>query len=153
MAIPPFTNFGLLPEGRHTASAADIASRYLSNPNRLEIWQKFEQFCADIKQQPWFLSPCTIWLDGGFVSNKPHTKDLDAVLDISLLDNAACWEAHVWVESRRTHHYHELQLDLYLYHPNFPNDVRAFFAYVKKEDCATLGMPIDTLKGVLSFTL
>lgn len=152
MAIPEFTSFGILPPGHFLVEKQDIEERYLQNPNRAVIWEKFEAFLEELKTLPWASKIKGYYLDGGFTSNKPWTKDIDVVIDLSNADDATLYEAWFWILEQHDRLEDTYQVDAYPYHPRSKNDLRAYFSYVKSEECVQKGAPLDTKKGMLVYT-
>jgi hypothetical protein len=153
MPIPAFTEYGLLPEGTFPATREDISDRYLGNPNRYLIWNKFELFLLELKAQPWQSMVKTLLLDGGFTSDKVLTKDIDVVADLSDADDQSAFKAICWFSAEKERLMRDYALDIYPYHPKLGNDLRKFFEYVKLEDSMQRNAPRDTRKGLLSFQL
>lgn len=151
MPIPDFTEYGILPEGHFNATKAEISDRYLTNPNRAEIWSKFEEFILEVQGQQWAATVQAYLLDGGFTSDKQTTKDIDVVLDLSTADDISLYEACFWLNTHRERFTTDYQVDVYPYHPKIPNDLRAYFAYVKVDERIQRGAPIDTRKGLLIY--
>lgn len=151
MPIPDFTEDGLLPEGYFDATKEEIAFRYLTNPNRAAIWQKFEEFLLEIQVQQWSGSVQAYLLDGGFTSDKQTTKDIDVVLDLSKADDKLFYEAFFWIQNHKERIETDYQVDVYPYRPKIGNDLRAYFGYVKVEELIQRGAPNDTRKGLLIY--
>jgi hypothetical protein len=153
MPIPNFTEYGLLPDGEYPATRDEISDRYLKNPNRAEIWLLFESFLIELQQQAWYQNSTTVWLDGGFTSDKPSTKDIDVIIDVSLLSDLNVLDAIVWLDTEHDRLQAEFRVDAYPYHPKIKNNFRSFFAYVKTDERMQRNAPTDTRKGLLIFTL
>jgi hypothetical protein len=153
MPIPDFTEYGLLPAGEYPATRNEISDRYLNNPNRAEIWLLFEAFLKELQQQNWYQNISTVWLDGGFTSDKPSTKDIDVIIDVSSLDEASAFAAVIWLMAEQTRLQSDYRVDAYPYHPQISNNFRSFFAYVKTDECLQRNAPKNTRKGLLIFTL
>ncbi len=151
MPIPDFNQYGWLPEGRFDTTREEINGRYLQNPNRSAIWMKFEQFMAEVAALPWAASIQAYFLDGGFTSNKPATKDIDVVLDLSGASDAVLWDAVTWITTHQPRVMSDYQVDLYPYHPRMPNNLIGFFQYVKEDERIRKGAPMDIRKGLLVF--
>ena len=152
MPIPDFTEYGLLPAGEYPATRSEISDRYLHNPNRAEIWHLFEVFIAELQQQTWYQNISTLWLDGGFTSDKPYTKDIDVIIDVSLLDDASAFTAVTWLLNEQIRLQRDFRVDAYPYHPRIANNFRSFFSYVKTDECLQRNAPMNTRKGLLIFT-
>lgn len=153
MPIPDFTEYGLLPVGEYPATRNEIADRYLQNPNRAEIWFLFEDFLTELQEQSWCQNISTLWLDGGFTSDKPNTKDIDVIIDVSSLDDASVFAAIIWLDAEQKRLQMDFKVDAYPYHPLISNNFRSFFAYVKTDECLQRNAPKDVRKGLLIFSL
>ncbi|WP_434032980.1 DUF6932 family protein [Cupriavidus sp. a3] len=150
MPIPPFTDFGLLPEGIHVCSPEEIVDRYCANPNRQAIWERFLHCCAELRDLGWVQS---VLVDGGFTSDKPVTKDIDVVIDANHLDDASFYSAWVWWVANRQRIMDDLTVDLWLHHQMMPNDLSQFFCYVKEPERLQRGAPEGVRKGLLRISL
>lgn len=151
MSIPNFDQFGLLPHGIYDCTEGEIVDRYCSaNNNRLTIWDLFKQFIQQPRAFPW---PNHIYIDGGFTSDKPVTKDIDVVLDISHLNDAAAFGAFVWFTANKQSIMDTYKVDFWIKHHSFPNDLISYFQYVKEEDILAKGMLIGSKKGLLRMSL
>ncbi|MFM0441317.1 hypothetical protein PQQ84_33140 [Paraburkholderia strydomiana] len=147
MAIPPFTAFGLLPEGTFDTDFGEIVGRYCENPNRHGIWTNFIRFCAEeLGHGRW---SNRLFLDGGFTSDKPVTKDIDVIIDMTGFEVGVVFEAVTWQMANYERLKAQYQVDFWVYHPQIPNDLTAFFRYVKEEERLARGAPVDVRKGLL----
>lgn len=161
MAIPEFNEYGLLPPGTFDASTNDVEIRYCGNPNRAQIWQGFKCFMALFEYDFKPLDTCRpdIILDGGFTSNKPHTKDIDIVFDYSrhsLNNNENVLEFMRFYRWAETYHdYADLmyKVDFYPSHNSLGNNFCSFFAYINAKDRNDKKIPLDLPhKGLLRYT-
>ena len=147
MAIPEFDEFGLIPTGTFHVTKQEIEDRYCNNPNRLEIWTKFQSFCQkELAPKEWSK---IVLVDGGFTSNKQHTKDIDVVLDISDQSDLMVFEAFVWQAQNHDRIAATYLTDFWVFHPNFPRDLSEFFRYIKEEERLLRGAPLGHKKGLL----
>jgi hypothetical protein len=147
--IPEFNEYGLLPEGEFRATREEIADRYLGNPNRALIWDKFEQFIKELKCQPWFNSGKAVWIDGGFTSDKATTKDIDVVVDISSLEGTDALIALNWLHMEWDRIMDTYCVDAYPFHPKINNNFRTFFTYVKADERIQRKLPEGARKGLI----
>ena len=151
MPIPALTNYGVLPEGIHECTAAEVFMSYCSsNSNRRKIWGLFLEVIA--LPRP-FLWPEHIYIDGGFTSNKPQTKDIDVVLDISHLSDDDAFTAFVWLSTKKDLLFSQYKVDFWLKHSLMSNNLVNFFQYIKEEEVLTKGMPTGAKKGLLRMPL
>jgi hypothetical protein len=148
MPIPQLNELGLIPEGRHQATLAEVKSFYCGNPNRLLIWESFLSFCEK-ELLPKELHLLPILLDGGFTSKKINTKDIDIILDCSNLDKATLFDLITWHASEHNRIEAEFKVDFWLYHPLLPDDLTVFFSYVNPKDRIQLGADNNTRKGFI----
>lgn len=159
MAIPEFDEYGLLPSGIFDVTEEDILVRYCGNPNRKKIWQNFNYFIHffNASFQPKF--KIHFLLDGGFTSNKPHTKDIDIIADIShvKLDKDGVLEYFRLSEwCAKYHNYADLmyKVDLYLNHDETAqSNFKGFFSYIKQAEKHAKNIPENHTKGMLRLTV
>lgn len=151
MAIPDFNEFGLLPTGIHLTDAMEIEARYCGNPNRATIWGHFlDCYRTELRPLGW---SNIVWVDGGFTSDKPHTKDIDVVMDVSRLDDSSLFQAVLWHGTNHDRLEQTYHTDFWLYHPKLPSDLRSFFAYIKEQERLARRAPLGTTKGLLRLEL
>lgn len=80
--IPPLLTmvgapWGVLPPGVHHASLADVDVVFATNPHRRHLFAGLLDASTRLK----FAGCQTIYLDGSYVSGKPHPGDFDACWD------------------------------------------------------------------------
>lgn len=147
MSIPEFDEFGLLPAGTFPATKVEIQERYCSNPNRRDIWDRFLIFCEqELLPNGW---SNILLVDGGFTSDKPHTKDIDVVLDVSAQPIEKVYEAFFWQLGNYARIKETYLTDFWVFHPAFPSDLTAYFRYIKEEERILRGAPTGHTKGLL----
>ena len=146
MAIPDFTEFGLLPEGIHDCTIDEAAGFLCTNQHRAEIWQGFQDFLRWIEH---LSLPLGVLVDGSFVTDKPLPDDADVIIDISSCTEAEyqLWADH-WSQGRE---YAKVtfQVDFYPVVAGHGHDFSAFFQYVRIDDALRRGVPPATRKGIL----
>lgn len=72
----------VLPPGIHTATMFEIEERFATTPHRKSLFKGFERAVAALR-----LAGCqTIYLDGSFVTGKPHPGDYDGCWDVTGVD-------------------------------------------------------------------
>jgi hypothetical protein len=151
MPIPTLTSYGVLPEGIHECTAEEIFISYCAaNSNRRMIWELFQEV-LDLPRH--FIWPEHIYIDGGFTSNKPQTKDIDVVLDISHLDDHDAYTAFGWLSAHRELLSEKYRVDFWLKHSLMQNNLVDFFQYIKEEEILMKGMPTSIKKGLLRMPL
>jgi hypothetical protein len=153
MPIPDLDEYGFLPQGIHVCSLDEIQAAFCYTSRRQGLCSNLHAYCERWRRTN---LPIQLYVDGGFVTRKPQEpKDIDVVVDISRLDLrdpavAAIVQPLFDQSSIRAH----FELDVYGFHPAFgSNDLRDFFAYVRPERRAELGLPNDFRKGLLRVLL
>lgn len=72
----------VLPPGTHLATFAEVAARFATNPRRQEL---FDGLCAAAAALA--KAGCRrLYLDGSFVTGKPHPEDFDCCWDVAGVD-------------------------------------------------------------------
>ena len=75
--IPPFTEQGLLPPGVHRATWREFVGRFGTTPHRRRLLAGLKAALKSLRA-----AGCrTVYIDGSFVTAKPHPADFDG-----------CWE-------------------------------------------------------------
>lgn len=81
--IPPFNEYGCLPEGIYDCTIEEAAERFSSfqsGSQRQQLWDKFNEFIREAKA-------CRLvdamLVDGSFVTTKADPNDIDLVLVVS----------------------------------------------------------------------
>lgn len=77
MPIPPFTPYGLLPPGIHTASLEEVEKRLGFSPKRQDLIERgLKPVLARLKA----LGVHEVYLDGSFATAKPSPGDIDGYI-------------------------------------------------------------------------
>jgi hypothetical protein len=86
--IPPLVTLGtpapwpVLPPGIHDTTLAEIETRFATTPHRRWLFQGFVRVADALRQ-----AGCTtLYLDGSFVTGKPHPDDFDGCWEIAGVD-------------------------------------------------------------------
>jgi hypothetical protein len=80
--IGPPAPWPVLPPGVHDATLADIAERFATTPHRQRLFDGFVRAAEALR-----LAGCrTVYLDGSFVTGKPHPGDFDGCWEIEGVD-------------------------------------------------------------------
>jgi hypothetical protein len=146
MAIPDFTEFGLLPEGIHSCTLNEAAGFLCTNDHRSTIWQGLEQFLAWIADLP---LPTALFVDGSFVTDKALPADVDVIVDIT---DCAEPDYHLWADrwsEGLLYAKENFGVDFYPFAAGHGNDFVALFQYVRVDDALKRGVPVTTRKGIL----
>lgn len=147
MAIPSFNDHGHLPEGIFDCEESEIIARYCDNSrNRSDIWASFKEFM--LSDMPFSL-PVDVYIDGGFVSDKEITKDIDVVIDISNLNDNQSLVVINWLNINKSKIMERYKVDCWLRHPAMLRDTVNYFQFIKAEEALTKGLSPEAKKGLL----
>lgn len=88
--IPNYVNVGIpapwpvLPPGIHDATLEEVEARFATTPHRAWLFGGFLRVVEQLRR-----AGCTtVFLDGSFVTAKPHPGDFDGLWDLSGVDPA-----------------------------------------------------------------
>jgi hypothetical protein len=145
MPIPALSDQGLLPAGRHPCALSDIPQVFCWNPYRKQLWEQFQAFWGWYQPQRW---AGQIYLNGGFVTDKPEPEDIDMVTDLSGLDDARAYQALLYMAQNQQKIFDTFKVHFWF---NLPgnNDFAAFFQYVGIKTAAIKGIHAKYPKGIL----
>jgi hypothetical protein len=86
--IPDFVNVGalapwpVLPPGIHDATLGEVGARFATTPHRAWLFGGFVRAVEALRR-----AGCsTIFLDGSFITAKPHPSDFDGLWDLNGVD-------------------------------------------------------------------
>src|SRR5262245_59948022 len=80
MAIPAFTEDGLLPDGIHDCTLQEVEGRFgrfQESDRRPRLWTKFKQFVSEVQITGLRI---VVLIDGSFVTAKANPNDIDLIL-------------------------------------------------------------------------
>ncbi len=146
MPIPDLTQFGVLPVGRHDCTLDEIEAAYTATAHRRALWADLRGFLTWVAPQP---KPTSIYFDSSFTSDKTAPSDVDVVFDLEGCDNATRNHWLIVFATQQSAIKRDYRVDFWVYCPGMPNDLRAFFAYVRPEEALMRGMGPGDLKGLL----
>ncbi len=152
---------GILPEGVHDCSLEEIRQRFtvdITSQSRSQLWTNLQTFIVEVKALG--LSIFVIYVDGGFISDKIDTKDIDVAIELPPKDRMrgdSQLANSVKVFLNRFSDWHEdwvqrLGIDSL---PNIPpvdpweNDFTQWFQYINPKDMMRLGLSHEDRKGIL----
>lgn len=150
MAIPQFTEFGILPAGVHECSLHEAEVFLSTNEPRSTIWQGLAGFLEWAEALP---NPSAILLDGSYVTDKIAPNDVDVVVDLT---GCADDEMQIWTAMWAAHRAYVkdvFSVDFYPAVAGVGNDFSAFFQYVRIDEALRRGMSPDLRKGILRLAL
>lgn len=75
----------MLPPGIHDADLAEVEARFATTPHRQWLFGGFLRVVEALR-----IAGCTtVYLDGSFITGKPHPGDFDGLWDLAGVDPAA----------------------------------------------------------------
>lgn len=153
MSIPELDANGFLPPGFHDCTLADIEAVFCYTAHRERLFAALARY-FDAWLSTGLRPP--IYVDGGFSTRKPEPpKDIDVVVDIEDFDLRH--KPTVEVVRRLLDHdavFAAYGIEVFPHHPLIvPNDFRLWFAYVRPEKRAALGLDDSFRKGLLRVQL
>lgn len=150
MAVPDFTQHGLLPPGVHPCSFPEAQAALCSNDRRSEIWEGLQNFLNWAEAFP---PPDSFLLDGSYVTDKPLPNDVDVVVDVT---NCSEDQQQQWIAAWADHREYAKATFFVDFYPVFVgagNDFSAFFQYVRIDEAMRRGIAPTVRKGILKVTL
>ncbi|HZH44275.1 MAG TPA: hypothetical protein VEY50_09360 [Lysobacter sp.] len=154
MAIPPFSDHGLLPAGVWDCKLEEAGSALCWNQHRQHLWKNFERFLAE-KINGQLPKGTPLWIDGSFVRRKEFPDDIDVVIDLtSLVDDLAAIRKALEIRIAHEAIKKSYRVDAWARHPVIPNDLAAYFQYAGAKCAAELSINNPKHpKGILRVTL
>ena len=113
MPIPPLDQNGLLPEGMHDFTLAEIKARFGAfqrSDRRLQLFARLEIFLEEARATGMIVS---VVVDGSFVTAKPEPNDLDLILVVAprhSFDKDLSPGEYAVLSKRRVHRRHGFDL-------------------------------------------
>ena len=152
--LPPLNYHGCLPEGVHDTTLDQLKERFASNPKRVLLWERLQEFLR------WAISSDQFsyaYIDGGFITNKHSPEDIDVILQTraSYGADAFCAMEPFFVEGMDAI-YAKYSVHLHFWCEGFPggmSDFRRFFQYLRPQDAAPLGLKEGAKKGIVRIKL
>jgi len=152
--LPPFSCHGYLPEGVHETTLECVRERFVINPRRVLLWQRLEEFLQGQVSAKHFSH---IYIDGGFITNKPAPEDIDVILQPIAPFGAEAFSVLVPFFGKGSNEiYEKYSVHLHFWCEGFPdgaNDFRQYFQYMRPQDAAPLGLREGTRKGIVRIKL
>lgn len=150
MAIPDFTDCGVLPAGVHECTLPEARETLCYNDRRTAIWKGLIGFFDWAAGLP---LPTAYLIDGSYVTDKPVPGDVDVVVDITGCEEP---EHQQWFDAWSQNHDYVKQafeVDFYPFVVGVTNDFSAFFQYIRVEEALRRGIPPYVRKGILRVEL
>jgi hypothetical protein len=152
--FPDFNYHGYLPEGIHRTTLDELGQRFATNPVRVELFGKLKNFLE------WAVSSrqfCLAYIDGGFITSKPHPEDIDVILQTHAPYGPAALTAMEPFFAQGLDSIFEIySVHLHFWCEGFPggmSDFRRFFQYLRPQDSAPLGLKEGVRKGIVQIEL
>lgn len=141
MAIPPFNEKGLLPEGIYLCTLKEAQERFATSEHRANLWNQLIQVIGIMKKAE--LSG-TLLIDGSYVTDKVIPGDIEIILDVRTEYPEKIGKALIFFNDFHNRLKTNFGIDWY---PNLPggNDFSVFFQYTR----TTEKTPVGTKKGIL----
>lgn len=150
MPLPTFNTNGLLPTGIHDCTLDDAEKRFVLNPYRAELWSKLLSFVEWTRSLDNF---DILYLDGGFISDKPRPEDIDVILQTRAKYGTEALESMTPFFLRGLDTiFNDYGVHLHFWSEGFPggiHDFRIFFQYVRPQDAAPRGLAPGATKGIV----
>lgn len=146
MAIPDFTQYGLLPQGVHECTIPEAQAFLCSNEHRSRIWAGLQNFLDWARVLP---QPDAFLIDGSYVTDKVLPNDVDVIVDTT---HCIAADQQLWVEAWAVHHERakvDFSVDFWPVVIGIGNDFSAFFQYVRVEEALRRGIPPAVRKGII----
>jgi hypothetical protein len=152
--LPPLNYHGCLPEGVHDTTFDQLKKRFVTNPQRVHLWERLQKFLN------WAISSNQFsyaYIDGGFITNKHAPEDIDVILQTRAAygTDAFCAMEPFFVEGMEAI-YAKYSVHLHFWCEGFPggmSDFRRFFQYLRPQDAAPLGLKEGAKKGIVRIKL
>lgn len=149
--IPPFDAHGVLPPGVHACTLDEIAAMLCFNPHRRELLGGLRAFISDRLLPDGLRFP--LYVDGSFVRSKALPDDIDVVLDLMHGAGDRALKAALLLRFRNDELKRVYHVDFWFRHPEFQNDLAAFFQYLGDKAAAELRLKPRDPKGILRVEL
>lgn len=152
--LPPFNYHGYLPEGVHPTTREELKERFATNPVRLELHLKLQNFLD------WAITTgqfSRAYINGGFITNKTNPRDVDVILQTSAPYGPAAFTAMEPFFAQGIDSIYEIySVHLHFWCEGFPgamSDFRRFFQYLRPQDAAPSGLKEGAKKGIVQIEL
>ena len=99
MPIPSFDSFGLLPGGIYECTIKEVEVKLAWNDERRRLTALLQEFIA-VELAPRFTVLPPVVLDGSYVSEKASPSNINLVLELSNLPDAAQWHGQMLFQGR-----------------------------------------------------
>ena len=140
-----------MPVGIHDCTLSEIEATYANNHKRRQVWEGFGKFLEHLKGLSGLNA---IYVDGGFVTDKEHPKDVDIVIEYADSSTKIDLAATYWFFRQRDKVWDRYSVDVWDCVENEPPPTMVnFFQFLSVQDAVERGVPLDTQKGILRVSL
>ena len=146
MPIPDFDQYGLLPEGIHNCTIAEMADVLCWNDHRWELLANLVA-CLEIEIRPITQEP--IIVDGSFVTDEEYPKDIDIAIDLVNLTSSRQQAINQALRPIMHDLQYAYKIDLQLNTAGLAQDYIELFQRVKEEKIKERKIPEHIRKGML----
>jgi len=152
--LPPLNYHGCLPEGVHETTLEQMRERFVSNPKRVLLWERLQEFLCRAASTGKF---SYVYINGGFITDKPSPEDIDVILQTNAPYGTDAFGAmEPFFAEGIDAIYAKYSVHLHFWAEGFPgglSDFRRFFQYLRPQDAAPLGLKEGTRKGIVRIKL
>jgi hypothetical protein len=141
----------LLPVGIHDCNLAEIEAAFVHNNQRELVWRGFGQYLELIRSVPGLN---VVYVDGGFVTDKVHPKDLDVIIEYRDGKTRFRLKETYWFLRLRDRVWNRHLVDILDCLLNEPSpNMKDFFQLLRPEEAVQRGLPAGSQKGILRISL
>jgi hypothetical protein len=124
---------------------------FVDNLQRRAIWNGFQEFLEHIRLHP---DLSLIYVDGSFVTDKTHPKDVDIIIEYPDGATQIRLNATYWFLRLRDRVWHRYMVDVLDTIANEPSpNMTEFFQLLRPEEAIQRGLPAGSQKGILRIAL
>ena len=152
--LPHFNYNGYLPEGIHDTTFDAMQERFVTNPQRVVLWERLHKFLQWARSAASFSH---VYVDGGFITNKAVPEDVDVILQPCAPYGVEAFRAmEPFFAEGIDSIYAKYSVHLHFWCEGFPgglSDFRRFFQYLRPQDAAPQGLKEGARKGIVRVKL
>ena len=152
--LPSFNYHGYLPEGIHDTSLDAMRERFVTNPQRVLLWERLQKFLQWARTTASF---SYVYVNGGFIISKAFPEDIDVILQPCAAYGAEAFSTmEPFFAEGIDAIYAKYSVHLHFWCEGFPgglSDFRRFFQYLRPQDAAPLGLREGARKGIVRVKL
>jgi hypothetical protein len=150
MPIPSFDSFGLLPGGIYECTIKEVEVKLAWNDERRRLTALLQEFIA-VELAPRFTVLPPVVLDGSYVSEKASPSNINLVLELSNLPDAAQWQGQMLFQGR-AELFRTYQIEMLPGLKSLQQDFVEILQTVRPQTAFEKGLHHGHRKGVLRLT-